>query len=90
VLYWVYHSFTRCSPAGGSVRHPIRNTVSASAAGIAPGRWLGTPTVPTAADAVDDSGPPVYGVELTAEQWDPLGLSGTVMQVRAMPLQRAR
>ena len=53
---------------------------------LAPGRWLGPQTSAPPAGAEqqqqEQQGPPVYGVELTADQWDPLNLHQTVLKVR--------
>lgn len=53
--------------------------------GIVPGRWLGPQTAAPPAGVQEQpqqEGPPVYGVELTADQWDPLGLHQTMLKVR--------
>ena len=62
---------------------------------VAPGRWLGPqqqrqqqaaqPAAPPPAVEMEPEGAPVYGVELTAEQWDPLNLHQTVLKVRWPP-----
>eukprot|EP00887_Chlorella_sp_A99_P001898 scaffold18.g1898.t1 len=79
-----------CSPLGGcfaAQRHAgprsgARRTrpVRAAAAGAvaAPGRWLGPAPAPLPLpdeQPSSSSSRPRYGVELTAEEWDPLGLS---------------
>lgn len=51
--------------------------------GIVPGRWLGPQTAAPPAGVQEQpqrEGPPVYGVELTADQWDPLGLHQTMLK----------
>lgn len=57
----------------------------AASLSIAPGRWLGPQTAAPPAGAEqqqqEQQGPPVYGVELTADQWDPLNLHQTVLKV---------
>lgn len=54
---------------------------------LAPGRWLGPLSGAPAGRRQQQQqqqaeGPPVYGLELTADQWDPLGLHSTMMQVQ--------
>ena len=74
------------SPGVTTQRRPrYAAVVRAQAASLAvsPGRWLGPQTAaPPAAAEEQQQGPPVYGCELTAEQWDPLNLSQTMLKVR--------
>lgn len=66
----------------------------AASLSVAPGRWLGPLTAPPARGAEQaqqqqqqDEGSPVYGLELTADQWDPLGLHQP-MQVRRLGIRK--
>ncbi len=62
-------------PAGPAAhRRPAALAARAAAAGLAPGRWLGPPLAGEA-DAAAAAAPRSYGAELTAEEWDPLGLA---------------
>jgi hypothetical protein len=82
------HSFPQqrlCHPAGvGTQRRRYGGVVRAQAASltIAPRRWLGPPSRVAEQQQQQEEGPPVYGVELTGDQWDPLGLHQTVLKVQ--------
>lgn len=71
-------------------RHGASVRAQAASLTLAPGRWLGPQTAGGSGGLAqrqqqleEQQGPPVYGVELTAEQWDPLGLAaeGSVFKV---------
>ena len=68
-------------------RPPARRAVQVGAAAVASlagGRWLGPRPTQVAEPASEDepSTSRWCGVELTAEQWDPLDLSSTLLKVR--------
>jgi hypothetical protein len=71
-----------------AARPATLTTRAAAAFPLAPGRWLGAPAprdAAPAADPADAAAPPRYGVELPAEDWNPLGLplQPTVMAASA-------
>ncbi|KAL4445416.1 hypothetical protein ABPG77_011241 [Micractinium sp. CCAP 211/92] len=78
-------------------RHGAPVRAQAASLTLAPGRWLGPQTAGGSGGLAqrqqqleEQQGPPVYGVELTAEQWDPLGLAaeGLVLKAETRSPQR--
>ncbi|KAL4427972.1 hypothetical protein ABPG75_002061 [Micractinium tetrahymenae] len=84
-------------PAKQLRRHGALVRAQAASLALAPGRWLGPQTAGVSGGLAqrqhqleEQQGPPVYGVELTAEQWDPLGLAaeGSVLKAETRGPQR--